>query len=421
MIAKNFNTPGLKGYLEGEPITTPYIGGVGGVKTEEVSPLWELGSKGIDFKDKGNSIPPLITRVKWEIDKKEDAEPTFTIGGDDTREGMGLLGSTSSGVIDGFIRGGIATATTRRLTDTARITKFLLTPNGLQFIAKEVIMQALNPGAPKIYNAGVNTLAQVALSGLSNLKRGGKFPNPAWESEDKGINFSKNKRESKYEQGNPGRQFSKNTPYNQNIIGTVDGLNKIGVIQGALGGEDKSIPEDFIKFRFEIIDHNNPLKSNIIAFRAFLDDIGDDYSAGYNEVKYSGRPEKFYTYNSFDRKIKLGFKIAAQTREEMKPLYQKLNYLVAQTAPGYVANRIKTPFMKLTVGDWFNRLPGIINSVNLSWNKEYSWEIKSDENLDRDMLELPHILDVSLSFTPIHNFTPSNDLSSPFISINNWL
>ena len=49
MITKNFNTPGLKGYLEGEPITTPYLGGIGGVKSEEVSPLWTLGSKGIDF------------------------------------------------------------------------------------------------------------------------------------------------------------------------------------------------------------------------------------------------------------------------------------------------------------------------------------------------------------------------------------
>ena len=34
------------------------------------------------------------------------------------------------------------------------------------------------------------------------------------------------------------------------------------------------------------------------------------------------------------------------------------------------------------------------------------------------MLILPHVLDVSLSFQPIHKFTPSNDITSPFIGID---
>ena len=49
------------------------------------------------------------------------------------------------------------------------------------------------------------------------------------------------------------------------------------------------------------------------------------------------------------------------------------------------------------------------------------------EGKDKDMLILPHVLDVSLSFQPIHKFTPSNDIFSPFIGIdgdlvgdNNW-
>ena len=32
---------------------------------------------------------------------------------------------------------------------------------------------------------------------------------------------------------------------------------------------------------------------------------------------------------------------------------------------------------------------------------------------------LPHVLDVNVSFQPIHNFTPSNNIiTSPFIGIN---
>ena len=167
--------------------------------------------------------------------------------------------------------------------------------------------------------------------------------------------------------------------------------------------------EDFIPFKFEVINHTDPTTSNRIHFRAFLDSLSDNYNASFNEVKYSGRPEPFYSYNAFGRKISLAFKIAAQTRHEMKPLYRRLNYLVSQTAPGFVGDRMATPFMKLTVGDWIKGVPGVLNSVNLTWQTDYSWEIKSDpKDIDQDVLILPHVLDVGIDFTPTHNFIPSN-------------
>jgi hypothetical protein len=103
----------------------------------------------------------------------------------------------------------------------------------------------------------------------------------------------------------------------------------------------------------------------------------------------------------------------------MKPIYQKLNYLVAQTAPNYSAKgRIRTPYVKLTMGDYLRKVPGLINSVNVNWNKDYPWEIKLDpKGLDRDMKVLPHVLDVNVQFTPIHNFVPSNEVDTPFISL----
>jgi hypothetical protein len=70
-----------------------------------------------------------------------------------------------------------------------------------------------------------------------------------------------------------------------------------------------------------------------------------------------------------------------------------------------------TPFMRLTVGHWCDRIPGVLNSVNLSWQKDYPWEVSRDE----DVLILPHVLDVSVGFTPVHNFLPEKGISSPFI------
>ena len=116
--------------------------------------------------------------------------------------------------------------------------------------------------------------------------------------------------------------------------------------------------------------------------------------------------------------MNINFKIAAQTRHEMKPIYQKLNYLVAQTAPNYSSTgRIRTPYMRLTMGDYLYRLPGVLSNITVTWQKDYSWEIKKDDEWDKQMLILPHVLDVNLSFQPIHRYIPTNSYMTPFIGI----
>ena len=404
-------------------------------------------SKSIGF-DWANNTPPLVKRVSWDT-SNEEANPTFEgVGGADH--------NPTFGVIDSFVRGGLQAAGSRRLIDAERIFKFYLSPNGIQFLAKEVILQALTPVKPKIYNLGVNTLASVAAAGVTNIKRGGLLPNLGGtlfkdkdtylnqfeEGEETntetGVTTGGKTRENRYGLGSfaetPSGFMDKvfgSNPFTKpgeegyavsldNSITKIDKINLYDIIKMT----DNSFPvdlkygeiEDFVNFRFEVVDHSNPNSSQLIQFRAFIDSISDNYSATHNEYKYNGRAEKFYTYSEFDRKISISFKIAAQSRHEMVPLYKKLNFLVAQTAPGYTpTHRMTTPLHKLTVGDWFNRIPGIITSVNLTWAQDYVWEIKADKEKDKDMVVLPHALEVSVDFTPIHSFVPENVASAPFI------
>lgn len=206
--------------------------------------------------------------------------------------------------------------------------------------------------------------------------------------------------------------------YNVYDINRVDKINMLDVFK-TKGEFNFPGVRDLIRFRFEAVDSDNPSHSDAIIFRAFLDDISDSHSANFNEFKYNGRGEHFYTYNSYKRTISLSFKIAAQTRHEMMPLYRKLNYLVSNTAPEYgKSGRIRTPFMRLTVGSWMDRLPGVLNNVNLKWQKDYPWEISisgPEGGNDKHMLVLPHVLDVSVNFTPIHNFLPEKSIHAPFI------
>ena len=198
-----------------------------------------------------------------------------------------------------------------------------------------------------------------------------------------------------------------------------DKLNLLGPITT----NDDSVPldgtkegRDIIKFRIEVItpgDSNTQPKTEHLYFRAYLDSFSDGFGAKWNGFNYLGRAEDFYTYGGFSRSINVGFKIAAQSREEMKPLYQKLNTLISSTAPTYDNNIMRGTLAKLTVGDYIYRLPGFIEKVDVQWGQDYPWEIAmrspEGDDIDTAMQELPMILDVSLSFKPIHNFVPTAD------------
>ena len=66
-----------------------------------------------------------------------------------------------------------------------------------------------------------------------------------------------------------------------------------------------------------------------------------------------------------------------------------------------------------------DRTPGFLTSMNISWKKDYPWEIamsSPEGGEDNTMHVLPHVLDVSCGFTPIHDFVPRKSVEeSPFI------
>jgi hypothetical protein len=104
----------------------------------------------------------------------------------------------------------------------------------------------------------------------------------------------------------------------------------------------------------------------------------------------------------------------------MKPLYQKMIWLASATAPTYANDGqfMRGTITKITVGDYIYELPGVLNSVNYTWNTEYPWEIAMLEpegvQGDPEMQELPMIMDCSIDFTPIHTFTPETGLKKFF-------
>ena len=188
---------------------------------------------------------------------------------------------------------------------------------------------------------------------------------------------------------------------------TIDKINQLGVQLEDLSNDP--ITKDFIPFNFELI---TPEGSAYLYFRAFLDQFGDSFSGDWSATKYIGRAEDFYTYNGFSRQVSIGFKIAAATRQEIEPMYSKISTLASVTTPTYGGTA--SPFMRgtiarVTVGDYLSRVPGIIDSVDFNWETNYPWEINAPlPNGEEDnMLIVPHVLNCTLSFKPIHDYLPT--------------
>jgi hypothetical protein len=167
---------------------------------------------------------------------------------------------------------------------------------------------------------------------------------------------------------------------------------------------------DLVKFSIGIIDNDSPNNRTYIHFRAFLDSMDDNYNAQWENFKYMGRGENFYRYNGFTRNINLGWTVVAQSKEELIPMYQKLNFLASSLTPDYSANGyMRGNLAVLTVGGYLFEQPGIINSINYSVPIESPWEIGISDTagFDHTVKEMPHMIKVTgFSFTPIQEFVP---------------
>lgn len=182
-------------------------------------------------------------------------------------------------------------------------------------------------------------------------------------------------------------------------------------VEGTLDFKTKDDLSDYlslIPFCLTTITPDNRIYLN---FEANLDSFDDSYTGNWSGTQYIGRAEQFYTYTGFDRKINFAFKVVARKADDLRPLYQKLNILCTSTAPTYDSGKyfMRGTLGSVTVGDLVSNQVGFFNSVKVSWKTDYPWEIGNvhsswEGQVGTEIIRVPHLLDVSVGFTPIHSF-----------------
>jgi len=242
------------------------------------------------------------------------------------------------------------------------------------------------------------------------------FRQEEFGSKQRALDYRTSNIESRVNLGDPGKRTGRESE-------AMDIINSYAMYKKANVNNTGDKNNDLVKFRIAVIDNNNPRKKTFIHFRAFIDQLSDSYNAEWNGERYLGRGEQFYRYNGFTRTINLGWTVAAQSRPELIPQYQKLNYLASSLAPDYSKETgyMRGNLVELSIGAWCFNQPGIIQSMTLDVPQESPWEIglsiNPDENVENrgtDTLrtsnavkELPHIVKVTnFTFIPIHKFVP---------------
>lgn len=198
------------------------------------------------------------------------------------------------------------------------------------------------------------------------------------------------------------------------------------------------ITQDLIEFYFTgpKLQAGSPdtLEDDIIVFRAIMNSLSDTFSPSWTPQQMIGRADPNYHYTQVTRDIQLDFVVYATDRDELKPIWRKLNALAGYTAPEYDKESIalKAPWLRFTIGDLWKQQAAFISSLTYTLHdSDTTWEI----NLEADptMMQLPHKVSVSMGLTPIMDQLPQkggrfytlakqfDQVSQPKPGNDNWL
>ena len=191
-----------------------------------------------------------------------------------------------------------------------------------------------------------------------------------------------------------------------------DKKNRLNMIQmpqsddadNVLGIEKYEDKYDLIDFYFEDLSSFSDAEkreSIVIPFKAILTTLSDGTNANWAAQDYMGRADKFWIYQGFDRRVAINFEVAINSKDEFISSWNKINYLQGMCYPvEYPAEiSLKAPIMALTVGNLFERIQVIMNSINYSFDGSTLWEIEPG-------FQLPMYIKIAVDFTVIYADTP---------------
>lgn len=147
-------------------------------------------------------------------------------------------------------------------------------------------------------------------------------------------------------------------------------------------------------------------------FQALIDSMTETVNPVWQQKSFFGRTENIQTYTSTERNLDLSFSIYADNMRDLANVKHRVNFLVQQSYGQYeqitdFQNRITAgPIVRLTLGDLYVGVPGVITSLTVNWNGlgggSPSWEMTRG-------LMMPWICSINMGYKILHDQMPDRE------------
>jgi len=150
-----------------------------------------------------------------------------------------------------------------------------------------------------------------------------------------------------------------------------------------------------------------PLAESI--FSAYMSGYNENYDSGWDNIKYNGRSEYFYTFNSFKKTASFKLQIPIFNPGELATKHEALKNLQKSAAGAYLNNRLGGVITKIKLGHYLNYTPCIITNLKITIPNDVSWDWGIN-NADGVNQAYAMLLEADFSITVIGNEIPGWDL-----------
>jgi hypothetical protein len=211
------------------------------------------------------------------------------------------------------------------------------------------------------------------------------------KSENYGVDNYVTKKNFGITLGHPISDLTERDKWDLNAIDKNNSTRHDKINASGIGDDEQ---DDFVNLWFKPYDYQD--KS--IQFRGIVSGISETFSPSWDSIKYNGRADSAYKYSTFERTLSFNFKVIATSKLEMKPLWQKLQFLSTMTmASEYSSQGYKGTLVKFRLGSLWNDELSFINSLSYSIPDDISWDTDFKQN--QTNIQIPKSVDVSIGLT----------------------
>mgnify|MGYP003132805183 CR=1 FL=1 len=214
-----------------------------------------------------------------------------------------------------------------------------------------------------------------------------------------------------------------NTINNQGILGDVQTTapitDSVNLVKKKKGAKQLDSIEDGYPFYFKDMRNNR-----ILMFRGYIKGLSENISPTYSSENYVGRSEPVVTYQSTNRNVNFSLDLYANNFNELQYIYQKLDYLTSLAYPQYFDDAVgsdfslirpKPPLCRMRLADLYGGgktaqvdnpelKHGILGYIN---SLSYTFNDEGTWNNNDEENRVPKFVTANIEFAVIHDQTPN--------------